>query len=95
LIFLLLQLLALSYFIISLQTNIYVIGFVLLVLVSPVVGIIYLIPFHCASRYFPSSNNILNGIFQMGQGFGIGLFNVYIYLGTNGENKMLSLNGGD
>ena len=59
-------------------------------IVSPFIGMLYTLPFHCSSRYFPTYYNTLNAIFLGFQGLGAALFSLFMRVSANPHNLNLN-----
>ena len=83
-------LIGLSLWIISHLHNFYAITMILVLWTSPLLGLLFTLPFHCSSKYFPTYNNKLNSIFLISQGFGAALFTLFLKLCSNPEDLNLN-----
>ena len=85
----LILLLAASVTLVSMVYHFWIIAVLLVGVVSPILGTLYTLPFHCTSKYFPTYHNMLNGIFLASQGFGAALFTVFLRISANPNNQNL------
>lgn len=81
------SLIGFSLWVVSYLYNFYLIAIVLVLWTSPLLGLLFTIPFHCASKYFPTYNNRLNSLFLLSQGLGAALFTIFLKLSSNPSNQ--------
>lgn len=87
---LLITTLGVSFHVISYLYNYYLISLILVCVVSPILGVLYTIPFRCTSRYFPTYHNRLNSLFQIWVGIGAALFTLFLRVSANIDNMNLN-----
>ncbi|EAR82344.2 oxalate/formate antiporter family transporter (macronuclear) [Tetrahymena thermophila SB210] len=79
-------LLSATFFVLSFITNYYLILAIYVLVVGPLYGILYLVPFSCSWKFFPLKSGEVNAILQAGYGVGSALFGFFSYLIVNYYN---------
>ncbi|EGR30604.1 major facilitator superfamily protein, putative, partial [Ichthyophthirius multifiliis] len=70
----------------SIIKNFYLIAFIYIFCIAPIYGILYMVPFLCSWRYFPTKPGEVNAILQAGYGFGSAIFSYFSYIIVNYQN---------
>mmetsp|Transcript_36777 Transcript_36777/g.33005 ORF Transcript_36777/g.33005 Transcript_36777/m.33005 type:complete len:164 (-) Transcript_36777:852-1343(-) len=82
---------ALTVFICSFVTNLYLFIFLYAILVGVSAGLMYMVPIICGWKYFPKKKGAVSGIIVAGYGFGSFTFNLIAVALVNPDNESASV----